>query len=41
MRAGWLAGWLAGGRAEQACPGHNFVVHCEILKSFGTFVNHH
>ena len=24
-----------------ACPGHNYVVHCEILKSFGTFVHHH
>ncbi len=35
------AGGLAGGRAEQACPGHNYVVHCHILKSFGTFVHHH
>jgi len=41
MRAGWLAGGLAGRRAEQACPGHNYVVHCQILKSFGTFVHHH
>ncbi len=24
-----------------ACPGHNYVVHCEILKSFGIFVHHH
>ncbi|KAH3831258.1 hypothetical protein DPMN_104520 [Dreissena polymorpha] len=29
-QAGGLSvGWF-GGRAEQACPGHNFVVHCEI-----------
>ena len=26
---------------ENSCPGHNYVVHCEILKSFGTFVHHH
>ncbi|KAH3749242.1 hypothetical protein DPMN_183735 [Dreissena polymorpha] len=40
-RAGWLAGglagWPAGWRAEQACPGHNFVVHCLAL-SWGSKV---
>ena len=24
-----------------ACPGHNYVVHQGILKSFGTYVHHH
>ena len=24
-----------------ACPGHSYVVHCEALKSIGTFVQHH
>ena len=24
-----------------ACTGHNYGIHCEILKSLGTFVHHH
>ena len=41
IRLGMSAGGLVGRRAEQACWGHNFVVHCQILKSFGTFAHHH
>jgi hypothetical protein len=41
IRLGMSAGGLVSWRAEQACPGDNFVVHYQILKSFGTFVHHH
>ncbi|KAH3795865.1 hypothetical protein DPMN_149427 [Dreissena polymorpha] len=43
MQAGWLAGglagWLAGWRNKLVRA--LTVVHCQILKSFGTFVHHH